>query len=292
VLRIGKQKVPVWVLDESARGFAIVADRHPGVAADDVARLCTDSGWHEVRVVRVSSYEPATADNEASSENAQRRFRVGLERLRDLAPGEANRGFHAWFDRLWIAGLLPAGSGTAAMAVLVVFVLTVGLTMGALVLRHSGRTVGTSRAPLPERAEDSSLVLSMFPGQPNNARSQRPNEAHGAGSTGKPHVSEVMSGRVAATVDALPGASPFALKEVAQELGLSESQREEIRRIIEASDQAIRQLSVRWPNQTRQQHEQKRQILFDEARRRALQLLTNEQRAQWEALQSGRSGSR
>ena len=75
------------------------------------------------------------------------------------------------------------------------------------------------------------------------------------------------------------------LKEVVRELALTESQQEEIRRIADLSAEAIRQVRVRWPNETRQQHDQKRQILLVEARRRALEVLTDEQLARWQALQ-------
>jgi hypothetical protein len=281
------------VLDESAGGFAVLVDRHPGVEADTVVRLCTDSGWHEVRVVRICEHEPATRDGEAGGENVERRFRIGLERLRDLAPWEANRGFRVWFDRLRIGGFLPLGSGTVAMAVMVVLALTVGLTTGALVLGYSGRTVGVSSEPSPRRDENSAQAFSRSPSQSGNSPLQRPNEALGSNSSGKRAGPDAMLGSlggqssVAATIHGLPGASPFALKEVARELGLSESQQKEVGRIIQVSDEAIRQIRVRWPDQTRQQHAEKRRILLDEARRRVLQLLTKEQRARWEALQAG-----
>ena len=85
----------------------------------------------------------------------------------------------------------------------------------------------------------------------------------------------------------LPGANPFASEEVAQALGLSGSQQEEIERIIDLSSEAVRQIQQRWPDQTRQEQDEKRRILLDEARRRVLGLLTEEQRARWQALQDG-----
>jgi hypothetical protein len=316
VLRVGKKQMPVRVLDESAGGFAVLVDRHPGVGTDDVVRLCTESGWHEVRVVHVCEHEPATSDGNGGGENEEApQFRVGLERVRDLTPWEAERGLRAWFDRLGIGGFLPLCSTTVVVGVVLAVSVTAALAAGAVVFRQRGHSGSAPNSALSQRAKNSPRAASRSPGQarqprePSKPDSGQSADARSASRTSSPaedpagtvgsdspveqsssRVSSRNAGdssRLAATIRRLPGASPFALKEVARELGLSQSQQEEIGRIVELSGEAVRQIRMRWPDQTRQQHAEKRRILLDEARWRVLELLTKEQRDRWEALQRG-----
>lgn len=261
VLRVRKKKLPVQLLDESAGGFALLADRHPGVEAGDVVRLCTESGWHEVRVVHVRKYEPAVAEGEPVGENGGPQFRVGLERVRDLAPREAPGGLRAWLDRLGIGNSLPWFSSTAMAGIVLALSVTAALAAGAVLFSRMGDSSPTRHNPLSR------------PGEPL--------------SSGVASQSAGESSRLAATTGQLPGSSPFTLKEMTRELQLSRSQQAEIGRIISLSNEAVRQIPVRWPGQTREQQAEKRRILLDEAHRQALQLLSDEQRDRWEALQSG-----
>lgn len=266
LLRVGKtQKMRVQLLDESAGGFAVLADRHPGVRDGDVVRLYTESGWHEVRVVHVRKHRPAVAEGESVGERERPRYRVGFERVRDLAPREGARRLRAWFGWLGIGGSLPLLSSTVVVVVLVLSV-TAALAAGAAIFHQ---------------IVDSSPARQSSPSQ-----------------LGEPISSSAPSGnadgpsQLEAAIARLPGASPFASKEVARELELSQSQQEEIGRIVDLSGEAVRQIPLRWPDQTREQHDEKRQILLDEARRRILQLLTKEQRDRWEALQGGADDQR
>ncbi len=315
VLRVGKKQIPVQVLDESAGGFAVLVNRHPGVGPDDVVRLCTESGWHEVRVVHVCKHEPAISVGSGNGQNQARQFRIGLERLRDLATWEANRGFRAWFDRLRIGGFLPLGSSTVVVGVVIAVSAASVLAAGTVVLKHIGDFGPTPNKAVSRRVNSSPRAESTSrsyrrvsqgpstldrgdptgtePTPPSDSSRDHPTGAFGSDSLVERSSPTALSGTaddsppLVDTIRRLPGASPFGLKEVARELGLSQEQQEEIQRIIELSSEAIRQIRVRWPNQTRQQHDQKRRILLDEARRRVLELLTEEQRARWEALQGG-----
>ena len=315
VLRVGRKRIPVRVLDESAGGFAVLVGRRPGVAADDVVRLWTDSGWHEARVVHVCEHEPAISDGNGGGERETPQFRVGLERLRDLTSWEADRGLRPWFDRLGIGGSLPLGTSTVVVGLVLAVSVTAALAAGAMVFRQMGHSGPTPDNALGQRARNSPQTASRSPGQarqPREPSKPDPRQSadaraasrsssparHPAGTVGSDPPVEQPSSSVssrnagdwsglAATIWRLPGASPFALEEVARELELSKSQQEEIGRIVELSGEAIRQIRQRWPGQTRQQHAEKRRILLDEARRRVLALLTKEQRARWEAIQGG-----
>jgi hypothetical protein len=260
LLRVGKKRqMRVQLLDESAGGFAVLADRHPGVQAGDVVRLCTESGWHEVRVVHVCKHRPAVAEGESLGESEGPQFRVGFERLRDLAPREGARCLRAWFGRLGIGRSLPLFSSAAVVVVVLLLSVTAALAAGAAILHQIVNSRPTSQSALSQLEEP---ISSSAPSRNADGPSQ-----------------------TMPTIARLPGASPFASKEVARELELSQSQQEEIGRIVDLSGEAVRQIPLRWPGQTREQHDEKRQILLDEARRRILQLLTEEQRDRWEALQ-------
>ena len=88
----------------------------------------------------------------------------------------------------------------------------------------------------------------------------------------------------------LPGAAVFLVEEVVQELNLTQEQVDELERIVELVGEAIQQIPIRWSHESRQQHAEKRQIVLAEARRRALEVLTEEQRACWETLQAEAAG--
>src|SRR5688500_7685686 len=70
-MRVGDAALRVRLLDQSATGFMISVDKHPGVYAGEVVWLQTAAGWTEVRVVKVRQEVEGT--------------RIGLERLADLA---------------------------------------------------------------------------------------------------------------------------------------------------------------------------------------------------------------
>ena len=80
-LRVRRRRYAVRLYNESSGGFAALADRDPRVVAGDVVRLFTAAGGFEVRVAHVSRIEPAAR----GGQDAPPVFRIGLERLRDLA---------------------------------------------------------------------------------------------------------------------------------------------------------------------------------------------------------------
>jgi hypothetical protein len=80
-LAVGRRRVPIRLYNESAGGFAALADNDPGVSLGDVVGLRTCSGTFEVRVAHMSRVEPAAGDDRGP----QSTFQLGLERLRDLA---------------------------------------------------------------------------------------------------------------------------------------------------------------------------------------------------------------
>jgi hypothetical protein len=72
-LRVGDATFPARLIDQSATGFAIRMEEHPGVFPGEVVWLQTVAGWTEVRVVKARHEVDGT--------------QIGLERIADLAAG-------------------------------------------------------------------------------------------------------------------------------------------------------------------------------------------------------------
>jgi len=301
VLKVKERELPVRMLDGSAGGFSVVTDRDPGMAVDDLLELRTPSGRFEVRVVHVRKEVPKATNGRTGHAPGALKFRVGLERLRDLTPSDEEPVRIGWLERLSPRGYVSSSIPLGVMAV--VFVLAmVGLpTIGVMLLwrwqgqldKHfawwGGRQAATSQPDSPggrkqpdHAAEDPQTRKPAGTARPASNAGQPGGATYSASS----HRGQSW----ATTIQRLPGATALLLDEVVEELRLTGSQYEEIRKIVESTEDALRLVGERWSRDTRQQQSQKRSILLNQARRRALQVLTPEQRAQWEALQSGQGG--
>ena len=53
ILRVGDDSIPVRLLDESAVGFLLQVNSHPGVYEGELVWLNTDASWTKVRVARI-----------------------------------------------------------------------------------------------------------------------------------------------------------------------------------------------------------------------------------------------
>ncbi|MGO9114001.1 MAG: hypothetical protein ACLP9L_32700 [Thermoguttaceae bacterium] len=82
----------------------------------------------------------------------------------------------------------------------------------------------------------------------------------------------------------LPGAEPFLNPEVAAKLELTPSQTGAFERLHKATQDAFVDLEKYWESGGRSELARRRDVLLDAARQEALQLLTHQQREQWEAM--------
>jgi hypothetical protein len=79
-LKLGDDVLPALLLDESRGGFAILADRLEGAKPGKKAKLHTDMGWFQVRIVYVrEAARPAHANTKSD-----RWFRLGLRKKRSF----------------------------------------------------------------------------------------------------------------------------------------------------------------------------------------------------------------
>ena len=82
----------------------------------------------------------------------------------------------------------------------------------------------------------------------------------------------------------LPGVEPFLNPEVAAKLELTPSQTDAFKRLNRATQDAFEDLEKYWESGGRLELARRRDVLLEAARHEALQLLTDQQREQWEAM--------
>jgi hypothetical protein len=129
LLRVGKKKLTVQLVDESAGGFAIACQGLVNAALGEVLELRTPGGLHEVKVIRREEFSNGVL--------------IGLERLRDLEDPQQPGVQSSCFDYVWspyIAGG-PASGGGFKLGMLV------GLLVAAALLLVVGQFLSSYRPP-------------------------------------------------------------------------------------------------------------------------------------------------
>jgi hypothetical protein len=260
-------RFPVRLLDQSAGGFTVLTDGPPPISCGDVVQFQTDHVLSEVRVVHTTEIDLANEDSQDS--RSERRFQIGLMRLRDLSvkldeqdqPSQRVRWrvFRHTFDGSRGAII----SGVLAIAVISAAVFSI------LNSTPSGqRPVGKSSID-PVVATGTSLA-------------KRDTLSDSAESPNGPTVSPPrQSGQLDFRPDELkhlPGALPFSMAAVVRELQLTDAQLESIRHIINDTDQAIARNA-------------ENRLLLDASRRKALSLLDAQQRRRWAAMSGAETPS-
>ena len=274
VLKVGEDHVMVRLVDESAEGFAVLAERTPGVEVDDVIQLWTTAGRFEVRVASIAQEGASRTYLPQVRSQVRSPSRLGLERLRDLGIQEDRPSRMAWFDRLWQTGSAPWSSSSTTSATMLIMACVVVPVLLIIAIVQFDRPLMKWLADWSKGSD-----FSLRPGSRQQApRSRR--QAANPQSTIHNSQSSLYS-----TIRRLPGPSALTVPEVVRELALTDTQRAEIRRILNATDEAIGQIDEYWGQDSRQALSQKRTMLLAEARRRALGVLTPQQRARWNALQ-------
>ncbi len=79
-LKVGADVAPALLVDESSGGFAILIDRLEGLKSGKRAKLHTDTGWFEVRIVYVRKAAPPPG----SASKSDTWFRAGLRKKRSF----------------------------------------------------------------------------------------------------------------------------------------------------------------------------------------------------------------
>jgi len=273
-LVVGKTRLPVWLLDESAGGFAVLADGPPGVTENQRVQLVTDTGWFDVGVIHVRQVDPEDAANGAPAGAEGPWFRIGLCRLGEFESAAEDAAlFPAGFGlHFSLAKWCPSNRG---LMVVVGVLFTLALIVLPLAL-------------MPTFKRDGDWWLKRLAPW-DGARS--PTSATSGDAESRPaRLSSASQGDLGApwslrdTARRLPGATPLTLPEVVRTLKLTDAQQEKIRLVIDATTQAMRDLDSPLQGRQRQQLSAIRAQAFEEALKEALKVLDSEQRARWEAL--------
>lgn len=320
-LRTAQDCYPVTVLDESSGGFGVLVEGPIPLKPDDSAWLRHRSGWSEVRVVHVGPEKSSEDESPEGRKASPPRTRLGLKRLRELeVPDDLPRSPWAALCDLrahmvWIlSSTLRTAVGGVIFALLVVgipaLVLATLFTGGRSVVNqmlpesHWNQRLGESSGagksrPARRFGAGSATAPSTGRQSPRAARSEPgpdspPGHAAAAGrgipgSRPARSASALVPESMRETIRRLPGASAFAVPEVARYLGLTPAQQEQIGGIVEETTAALKQLELRFSGAGRQALARYEAMLFERARQQAEAVLNESQRARWRELveQSG-----
>jgi hypothetical protein len=317
-LVLGELRMPVVVLDVSAGGFGVLAQAPIAVEVGQQGVMETDDGHFRVRVVHVAPEEndPMTGrpqgetGNHAGIETAGKVvnpvqpaplwLRLGLERLGDVFLPETLSHLSNWNLRICLAKLCPSSGSIIILGLLVVMVTVGGLAaVYALrgspalrtILQWAGQTMGLPEksAKTPARPTKPAPLATPVPQRakpPKTPAATPPSTRAGSASRA------ALPGAVMAKTEELrelrrrlPGAAIFAHPQVIRTLAITEDQQRQIQRIIELTTEAILRLDSLAGEQGLGQVAEQQRIL-EAARREAINLLTDQQRQQWEQWQA------
>jgi hypothetical protein len=79
-LNVGDNLIPALLMDESRDGFAVMIDRLEGVKSGKKAKLRTDAGWVNVRIIYITKAAPPAY----SDPKSDCWFRLGLRKARSF----------------------------------------------------------------------------------------------------------------------------------------------------------------------------------------------------------------
>jgi hypothetical protein len=169
VLKVGRKKVTVRVVDSSAGGFAVASSENLTVEKGDTLLLRTSAGWHEVRVVRHESFTDGVL--------------LGVERLSDLDdPREFESASTRWLDSVFA----PFGGAATAR------IFALGLVSGAIIagivwlFLHDSQSRAESKILPPAADEVVTKLATQARKVAESIRSDAPTNAASLAPTSKP----------------------------------------------------------------------------------------------------------
>jgi hypothetical protein len=271
-LKIGETLMPALLGDESAGGFSVLVLCAAAPPTDQPTEIHTVGGWYHVRIVHIQEIglPPEDADKGAGAGIG---FRLGLHRMGEVtAPDrfDFSRFVAKFFpgSRQWsVPSGIPAVVGLLFAVIIMVF--SYGIVRSPWRPWNDGTTQWHSTAaPTAPRSEPASTQRGSSPSGPSKEQG----------------TSYAVKLKSLETVLKLPGADALTLPDVVKHLELTAEQQQSIRELITATAQAVRKLDLTTPGRQRQEILNQRTQLLDQTRRMAFELLTKEQREEWEKL--------
>jgi len=311
-LKIHETLFPAILLDESAGGFSVLICNPPDLNAEEVILLQADMAWYKVRVVHVAAADPPEDGEDNPCENEELAPQVSWRRLGLLRLGEVGAPEPppvSWFSRSLLGKYLPSLEGAGVkfqgklalggkgrrwamgrqsaflgvvLAVLIVF--TPILFFGSV--KGYGIAGRWDSVEIPQWKNYASGLKTPYHPKRNPAppSSSHADSSHPGFSQPPPQGDSQVRNDVSATIRRLHSPTVLTVPEVVNYLQLSDAQQEQIRRIIQAASEKMRALDASSRNLPRSELKQLRKQMIDDAMREALELLDENQRAEWEKI--------
>jgi hypothetical protein len=243
-LRVGDVAIPARLVDQSATGFAIRLEEHPGVFPGEVVWLQTVAGWTEVRVVKTRHDVEGT--------------HIGLERIADLASGPQEKG-RILPEQL--AQENPHHNPWPLLALVLGMVALLGF-LGWTAVQHHMADEFTGILPQDAQAAPDPRPAAVRAIEHEATR--RASELHKS-------IQEF-------------GAAMLTLPEVVSHLNLTPEQQQQVAQIVQTAGQQEYQLRQAALAQGDRELDAKVQQLRQRASDAAMQVLEESQRAQWKQM--------
>jgi hypothetical protein len=272
-LRFGHSRFPVEVLDESAEGFAVLAEDPPEMVINEDGFLRAGEDWYEVRIANIALMNVTKGENPLASRKKSL-YRIGLRRLRDIGDPDFKKSTYLWsLLRLrWFQ--LGPGQGMGKFFGLLLLVFVAGATVMTLLIWGGQKALEEAQQQIVGPNDEGFSIFRKDSGS-SPRRSAERSPAH-------QKFHEVIRHA--------PGATVFLEPEIADVLRLTDEQREAIRKIVEEARQKIeilRQTSASEDYPGRNAQLERRVI--SESRENAIRTLTDRQRKFWRSL-AGENG--
>ena len=284
-LRFGKIRLPIQLFDQSAGGFAAISWSPPGVEIGGTGLLRTGDDWYEIRLVYVTPIDHPDADEASTLDEQQQCFRVGLFRLGDTVDPDKKAEGWSWPTlRNHFEDVMPPHSSMLGFGMLFITAMVVLPIVAILFMRNvKGDFVG-DESGLEQRI----AATANFDESDADWEKLAPANQSGAKWIFRSEDNPVSLGRLSNFKEELlhiiprnPGASVFLLPQVVRQLHITGEQQRQLQQIVDATSQLAADMEGQSnealsPDQC--------QNLFNAARGKAMQSLTDEQRSKWQNM--------
>lgn len=243
-LRVGDVAIAARLVDQSATGFAIRVEEHPGVFPGEVVWLQTVAGWTEVRVVKARHDVDGT--------------HIGLERIADLATGPQEK-YRIIPEQLTQEN--PCHNPWPILILVLGLAALLGFLAWTAVERH-----------LPDE------LTALLPQDPATAPDPRPAAVRAIEHEATRRASELHK-----SIQQF-GAAMLTLPEVVEHLKLTTPQQQRLQQIVQAAGQEEHTLRQTALASGDRELDAKVQALRQRASDMAMQVLDDDQRGQWKTM--------
>ncbi|HEY4760732.1 MAG TPA: hypothetical protein VIH42_09140 [Thermoguttaceae bacterium] len=276
-LRFGEIHLPVRLFDQSAGGFAALAQKSPAVNTGTTGLLRVGDDWYEICLIYIKQEEPQASQETSTSEEQEPCFRLGLSRICDVIDPNAKQ--QRWFSpvlSVYRNQIRPSNKTMAGFGLMFVFFITVMFITALYLFYNWEGESNTEAARFTKRMARENIRRN---GQLNSSKGQSSVVDPGNGASQKPLASYLDELRD--IIRHMPGAAAFTLPNVINQLNLTEEQQRQIQEIVDSTDETLVELEER---ETGQKQLYISQELLDFARNSVLEILTPEQRLRWQEL--------